>query len=637
MFAINRSKSWMALLLSVVLFILCALPVSAAEDTAKTFEIRVKVGSNQMKMNGTAIKIQPPFQTAGTTMVPLSVFTNTNGFGSKLQLKNNKIITLTYQKHVIVLTKGSKSATINGKKATLTAAPVDKQGVTMIPLSIIVKTFGAKLSTDAKTKELIIKGTVAASGDAGSGIDSDSGKSQIGDSYYKWSMNYPTGLVQDYQSETGDWISFSDVKGDYYLAVSVEEAAEQMDSSDKRDWLLEYSEYEETMVDIKTIQRSTGTFERMVTKSDDGFFYEYRGIQANGNFYVLIFGKKAKSAAELETNSGLIDSFKLSFTSTNKSLKDLARIKDGKIAFENSDYGLKLQLPKDWRANKGLSNPYFSGPDRSYLMLEVSSINDGDSLDKWVERKLQLIKDTKLETYYKISEISDISWNGVPAKLVKLSHSMDTETWWDEYEVYAVNGKHKYYVDFSFLQEYKDEVVAVVDEVLNGMKIDFAHVEKTFGEIPDSSDIDITAMVTKTNKTYGYSLTMPKYWTKGITNMESEELYFTGIGMDLSVAVDEDEDASISDYEEMLEMYYESEDSTTIIDSKSTVTFAGVTASKILLSTTEDTSPQLHTTVYILKYNDSIYVVQGEINDTFASDLNRKQLEDAMNSFKFTN
>ncbi|WP_373230852.1 stalk domain-containing protein [Cohnella sp.] len=635
MHVINRSKNWMPLWLAALLFILCASPVSAAEEAAKTFEIRVKVGSNQMKMNGAAVKIQPPYQTAGTTMVPLSVLTNTKGFGAKLQLKNNKIITLTYQKHVIVLTKGSKAATINGKKATLTAAPVDKQGVTMVPLKIIVKTFGAKLSSDAKTKELIIKGTVAASGDVASGIDPDSGKSQIGDSYFKWSMNYPTGLVQDYQTDLGEWISFSDVKGDYYLAVSVEEAADPLDTGDKRDLLIEYSDYDETMVDMKTSKRSTGTFERMITKSKSGFFYEYRAIQANGNFYILVFGKKAKSASELDANSGLLDSFKPSFSSTNKSLKDLARIKDGKIAFENSDYGLKLQLPKDWRADKGKSNPYFYGPDDSYLLLEVSSINAGDTLDNWVDRRLQLYKDLLAETYRKTPEVSSITWNGIPAKLVKSSYSNDTITWMNEYEVYVFNGEHKYYIDYTFKEKNKDNTGEVVDQLLNGMKVDFAHVEKSFGELPDPNDIDITTMVTKTNKTYGYSITLPKYWTKGVTDMESEEIDFSGFGIDLTVSIEED--SSLSEVQDMLEGFLNLDFAEIKLDSKSTVTYAGVSAAKYLISTTKEAPDQFHLTIYILENKGNVYIIEGELYDAYASDLNRKQLEDALNSFQLTN
>jgi hypothetical protein len=636
MLTIHRSKSWVAILLTAILLILCALPVSAAEE-AVPLEIRVKVGSDQMKIDGVALKIQPPYQTSGTTMVPLSVFTNTKGFGAKLQLKDNKIITLTYQKHIIILTQGSKSASIDGKKVTLTVAPVVKQGVTMVPLKILVNAFGAQLSSDATTKELIIRGTVASSGsseDKGTSIDPDSGKSQIGDSYYKWSMNYPTGLVQDYQSEKGDWISFKDVKGDYYLAVSVEEAEEPLDTDDKRDLLSGYSDEDETLVDTKTIKHPAGIFEQMIMKSTDGFFYEYRGIQSNGYFYIFIFGKKAKAASELSANSALVDSFKPSYNAASQAIKDLARIKNGKITFENEDYGLKLQLPKDWTSDKRSAGPYYSGPDDSYLLLTVDSISEGDTLDNWVKRRLQMLSDFKTNIYYTKPEISTIMWNGIPARLVTYSHSYDTVNWWDEYEVYAFNGAHKYYVDFAYLQEDKDDVKTVVDQLLHGMKIDFAHVEKSFGQIPDLYDVDMTATVTKTNKTYGYRLTLPKYWTKGVTDLESDELDFNGFGVGLVVTIDEE--SSFTEIQEYLEEAYKSM-GTLQVDSKLNVTYAGVKAIKYLISSTKKSSNQGHATIYILEKNKMVYMVVGELDDTFASELNRKQLENALNSFQFTN
>jgi hypothetical protein len=634
MSSVVRSKSWLAFMLAAVLFFVGTVPISAAVSGSNV-EIRIKVGSNQMKINGEATKIQPPFQSAGNVMVPLSVFTNIKGLGAKLQLKDNKIITLTYQKHAIILTQGSKSATIDGKKTALPVAPVSKQGVQMVPLGIIVKTFGATLATDASTKEIVIKATVVSNttGGANSGIDTDSGKSLIGDSYYKWSMNYPTGLVQEKQKSNGSWISFSDVKGDYYLAVSIEEAADLLAKEDKRKLLNDGIDDGETVVDMKTITRPAGSFERMVTRSKNGFYYEYRGIQANGYFYTLIFGKKAKTASELDSNSGLLDSFQPSYNSANKSLKDLARIKDGKVAYENSDYGLKIQLPKEWTEDTEGTNPYYSGPDSSYMSLMVNSIKQGDTLDEMVNRKLRLYKDISLEAYQKTPKTTSITWNGIPAILVEYSYSNDTKTWWSEYEVYAFKGNYKYYVNYTFKAENKDKVGDILDIVLNGMKIDFAKVEKSFGEIPDPADtIDLLTKVTKTSKTQGYSITLPKYWTKGNDDMESGNLHFMGYGIDFIVSVDTG--ASLAAYPEMLEKNYTTGGALKI-QSKTNVTYAGVNAIKYELVSTEIAKVFIHSTSYLFEKNGNVYLVQGLLNDTSATELNQKQLEEALNSFQF--
>ncbi|TFE29075.1 stalk domain-containing protein [Cohnella luojiensis] len=626
-----KGKGLVALLLAAVLFVLAAIPVSSAES-GTSLEVRVKVGSNQMKINGAAVKVQPPFKSAGNVMVPLSVFTNTKGFGAKVQLKNNKIITLTYEKHIVVLTLGSKSATIDGKKVTLAAAPVNKQGVTMVPLTILVKTFGAKQAIDAKTKEIVIKATVASdSTGSQSGIDTDSGKSQIGDSHYKWSMNYPTGLVQDVQFTNGEWISFSDVKGDYYMAISIMEAEDPLDVEDKRDLIKENMEDDETIVDVKTITRSGGSFERIVTKQYD-FFYEYRGIQANGYFYTVVFGKQAKSASELNQHAGLLDSFQPKYDSSNKSLKDLARIINGKVVFENKDYGLKIHLPKEWSEDTEDTNPYFYGPDSTSLMFQVNSIKPGDTLEDLIKRKLQFYKDQIVQTYQKDPITTAITWNGIPATLVEYSYTYDKETWWSEYEVYAIKGNNKYYLNYTFEDKDKDtdEVKGVLEEILHGMKVDFSVIEKSFGEIPDPNDTaDYQALVTKTSKTDEFSITVPKYWTKGLTDMESGSILFSGYGLDIYIGIDPE--SSLSELQESMETGFEIREYK--VDSKTNVTFAGVNATKYEISSTYS---NMRITSYLFENKGKVYLIQGSMNDFSGTEMNRNHFNAAINSFQFT-
>jgi len=504
----------------------------------------------------------------------------------------------------------------------------------MVPLAIIAKTFGAKLTKDAKTNEFVLSGITASSGTTGtSGIDSDSGKSLIGDSYYKWSMNYPTGLVQGKQWSNGNWISFSDVKGDYYLALSIDEIDEVLDKEDKRDILRESMGDEEKVVDMKTITRSGGTFERIVTKDYD-FFYEYRGIQANGYFYTIIFGKKAKSAADLDAHAGLLDSFKPSFNASNKALKDLARIINGNIKYENGEYGLSIELPKDWSEDTESTYPMFYGPDGSSLGLQVSSIKQGDTLDEMIKRKLQFYKDVMVEAYTKEPKVTEITWNGIPAILVEFSYSDDTKTWWSEYEVYTFKANYKYYVNYTYKTENKDDAKGILERILNGMKIDFSKVEKSLGEVPDPFDsIDLLATVTKTSKMNGFSISMPKYWTRANMDMDSANLIFSGYGMDLYLSVDQR--ISMDDYPEMIEKAYTANGGLKI-DSKTNITFAGVNAIKYELSSTSIAATAIHSTTYLFAKGDKVYLLQGVMNDTKATELNKKQLEAALNSFQFT-
>ncbi|MFC5469780.1 copper amine oxidase N-terminal domain-containing protein [Cohnella suwonensis] len=627
----NVAKVFLMSVLSAALFVVLAVPVSAATSG---IAIRIKVGSAQMKINSEVVKIQSPYLTAGNVMVPLSVFTNPKGFGAKVQLTNNKIIKLTYRKHIAVMTVGQKTATFDGKKATLPAAPVQKSGVMTVPLASVVKAFGATISKDAKTNEYIIAGIVAGTASAGnSGIDSDSGKSMIGDSFHKWSMNYPTGLVQNGDaSSDGSWVSFGDVKGDYYLAIAIEEMDEPMDSDEIRDYLTENYLDEETVVDVRTISKSGAKFERIVAKGS-AYYTEYRGFQANGNFYVVMFSKKAKSAAELSTHAGLLDSFKPEFNANNKALKDLAKVVDGMVAYSNPEYGVSLKLPVGWNKRSYMAYPYYVGPSSERLSMEVSSFEPGDTLDQWVDRRLRLYADVNNADYHKQPVKTSITWNGIPATVLELSHTDNKKDWTSEYELYAFYGTHKYYVKLSYLEKNKEKIKPVYEQAVQGMKVDFAKIEKDFGSVPDANDVDLRTVVTKTSKEYGYSIAIPKYWTRGVT-MEDDMVGFEGIGVEVEVAVEED--ATAEELIATFEKIVATDTLEGVSFTKSKATFAGVDAYKLEITQVGGSDVDSRMTMYLMDKNGKVYMVQGSIEDKHATELNKKQVEDALASFTFT-
>lgn len=624
-----RMKNPVAILLAVVLLLVAALPAVAAE-AAKQVEVRVKVGSKSMSVNGEKVTIQPPFNTGKIAMVPLSVFTNAKGFGATVK-PVNKNIQLTYLKHKLTITKNSKAATFDGKKATLPAAPVDKSGVTMVPVEAIAKALGIKLTTDTKTKELVLKGT-SANPAVGNSIDSDAGKNKVGDSYYKWSMNLPTSLAQNEQWDKGAKITFSDVKGEFYMAVFVDEAEEPMDAGEQKAWL-EDNAAGGTILDVGTVTVGKDTFQRILSKSA-GFFYEYRGIQRNGNFYTVIFGKTAKSKNELDAYKPLLDSFQTSFDKTNKSLKDLSIVKDGKIALSNANYGLSLKLPVSWNEEKYAETPTFDGPDDASLTVEVHSIIAGDTVDAWIEREFKQLELTSVQDYWKKVDEVSVTWNGIPAKVVTLAATQDKKTWYEVTRLFAINGNYKYDVNLNYKQAKKDQVAGIISEVLSGMKIDFPVIEKNFGQVPDEADtIDYDTTVTKTSKTYGYSVTVPKRWIDGVVDMEEDQVNFGDDG-GVFFVIETYEHDSIEGLPEILEKNLTS-GGTLKLDSRTSATFAGTNAVKMQFSTTPYApNGQMTVTAYLFTKNGVVYNVQGIMSDISATEFNKKQYEDAFNSFK---
>ncbi|MFC5469782.1 stalk domain-containing protein [Cohnella suwonensis] len=649
---IGIGKKGLALLLALVMLIAAAIPAEAA--AAGTKEIRVKVGSAQMKINGEAIKIQAPFLSANNVMVPLSVFTNAKGFGAKLQMTNNKVIKLTYLKHVVTMTTGSKAATIDGKKSTLAVAPANKNSVLMVPLVPVAKAFGAAQKNDAATKEIVLSfksatapaGGTGSAGNAGSGssisiIDSDFGKSKIGDSYYGWSMSYPTGLLKADQSSDGDMIIFQDVKKEYELGVFVEEAKNELTTNEKRTSIYDHFTKTEKAVDIRTVSGAAGSYEKIVSKNNEGYFFESRAIQANGFLYVIYFGKLATSASELDRYSKVLDSFKTSFDRSDVSLKDFTQIIDGYKTFSDADYGMDVKLPKEWSIDDKSAYPSFY-TDGAYVFVDISSKNAGDTADAWLKRKLSRFEQTFAPEYRKVLEQKDVVWNGVPAKALKISYSADTETWWEEYEVFAIQGEYRYYTEISYLDSQKTTYASLFDTVLRTLTVNTATVEKNFGLILDDvDDADRTSTVTKKSEKYGYGVTFQQYWTGVSKNFEEESVEYSFGGGGFGVDAWTEPESSFAEVAGFIDQHYQdllSKNAKMTIVENTMTTLGGLQAKKVVIDdkTNDDKNTPNRMITYYVYNNGQVYTVWGLYYLANGSDFIKKNLESALNSFVVT-
>ncbi|WEK53850.1 MAG: stalk domain-containing protein [Candidatus Cohnella colombiensis] len=637
---INKRHHFFALFLAAILFIVTAIPTHAASASSSgDVVVRVKVGSTQMTINGEKLTIEAPFVSGGTTLVPISVFTNAKGFGAKVKL-TGKSIQLTYQGHTIVVTKDDKAATMDGKKVTLVAAPVVKKGVTMVPVTAIAKAFGIKYSTDSSTKELVLSGAAAGSTTTSTNINTDAGKTQIGDSYFQWTINYPTGLIQEYQSSNGDVLVFRDIKKQFFLQIAVEDATELMTTEDIRAHLLRYVSKGETLVDKRTVTTATGTtYEKIVTKDKNGFFFEFRGTQTNKFLYTTIYGKTAANLAEFNAVGSILDSFKTSFNRSNKSIKDLTKIIDGFKVFLNSDFALAVSLPKDWKEDEESSYPYYEYED-AYMFMDVTSLEAGDTASAWAKRMTDRFEQLFAAEYGKIVEQKDITWNGVPAKVVKLRYSYDLTNWWEEYEVFAIKGNYRYYTEFAYPEKMASKKGVSFDQLINTMSVDFKFIESNFGLITDEYESkDRLTKVVQTNNDRGYQITVPKYWGKDEAKDEEglEYYYFPGGLIFIGAMSDQgNPQAIISNISSNLQLRTNGSSLVKIL-SNSTVDFAGATATKIVVEDKSNVkvSPQVETW-YLFSRNGHVYVVGGIYSLANGTPYVISQMEDALKSFTLT-
>ncbi|MBP2002742.1 hypothetical protein J2Z69_003853 [Paenibacillus shirakamiensis] len=95
----------------------------------------------------------------GTTLVPFRAISEALGIQVNWESKTKQIVAvknLEQGSSKVVLTLGSKTASVNGQSAPLAIAPQTLHGTTMIPLSFFSQQFGAKVNWDGATHTVSI-------------------------------------------------------------------------------------------------------------------------------------------------------------------------------------------------------------------------------------------------------------------------------------------------------------------------------------------------------------------------------------------------------------------------------------------------------------------------------------------------
>ncbi|MUT64975.1 copper amine oxidase N-terminal domain-containing protein [Paenibacillus sp. NEAU-GSW1] len=501
------------LLLAMLVFstLLPGTLFAATSSDAGAVEVRLKTGSSTVTINGAKSTVQAPYEASGTTMVPLSIITK--AFGAKLQLEDNKIITLSYNDKKIVVTIGSKTVKVNGSNKTVAVAPVIVKGTTMVPVRVIVEAFGASISKDAATKEIVIKGKRAETTSSG-GINTDSGKTKVGDSYMGWSMNYPPGLALISQNDDGSMVYWADTKTGNSLHVIIEDNAGEMSSSDIREELQYWMESDEVLIDKRTLTISGYSVEKLVTRSKEyGMMYEYRAILHNDKLYMLIGGVVGKDRTALESYQNLFNSFLPVFDKTNKALKDISNVVDGLRTYHDEDYGVTLKLPPNWRSESDESGLFYYSNDE-FFTLKISSLLEGDTADAWLQRKKANLVADFVPDYLRNVTTSEIKLQDGNALVLSYEVSYDKKEWQHINEVFLVVGDYRYQMTFYYDVKKAAEGEKLFLQSMTSIDIDTDFISKEFGLIEDESDmVDRSKKVVKKSSTYGYSFELPAYWT----------------------------------------------------------------------------------------------------------------------------
>ncbi len=625
----------LSLCLAFVL-LLSGQAIAAESTAAKTYEIRLKVGAETVKINGEAVKVQKIYKDKTTVMAPISVITR--AFGAVLTWDPKaQTIGLKYSSFSVQMKVGSNQAVMNGKKVTLTALPKMVNNVVMIPIQVVSEAFGAKVTTDTKTAEMVIKGTLAnVTAPVSTPINPDAGKTRIGDSFYKWSIKYPSGLVKNSQSFKEDWVSFSDAKGEYTLVVDVE--AETNVTLSKAALLKNLGErIDGTILEKKTVTEANKSYARVLSKNNDGSYSEDRAHFSQGYiYYVYLTVNKAenyKNAAKYKGYKDILDSFQMVFDVKAKTIKDISTVKNGYRLYSNVDHALSFNLPSDWEADEeGL---YFYKGDYQYLSIVITSISEGDTLERWVARDELKFSEEYAADYGKSLSVTAGKTAGVPS-LKKVYEYTAGDKWRATSEIYFFKGKYKYYFTLGYLKENASENLTIFNKIQKSILVDSSKIDSSFGVIEDEQEtVDKTATLTKVNKEFKYQLVVPELWSDDTEENDEESFTFSFKGGSFTVYADATStmQANVNylhtTYEEAAEL---NPDFKAVETDESLL---GFTARKFVV-TNKDQGVPFTNTQYILSRNNVTYFIVLIINDWAATDVNKKRLEDALNSFTFT-
>ncbi|MFC4776055.1 stalk domain-containing protein [Paenibacillus sp. GCM10023252] len=625
-------KSLFSMLLAALL-ILSVVPagVFAATDASKVV-VTLKTGTASVNVNGTPTAVPTaPYVLNGTTMVPLKVITL--AFNASLKLQDNKIITLNYNDKEVILTMGSTTVKVGGKAVTVANAPKIQNGTTMVPARVIVEAFGATIAQDKTTKVITITG-VRAEGTGTVTIDSDAGKTKVGDSHQGWSMKYPAGLIQVNQSSNGDFVMWADAKEAAMVFVSSYPVDNELTRDEKRELIEEEMGYNETLIDKRTITVGASSFEKFVARSDDGAFYEYRGIQQGEKFYIVSIGIEGKSKDVLNAYQSLLDSFKPSFDKKDTTIKDITKVVNGLITHINKEFGLTVKLPTDWEDEGYGSMPYYASDDGEFS-LTISSLVENDTAEKWLARKQSELHEDYLPAAIRNESVSTIKLKDGTAQLLKYELPQEDNSWTSVYTAFLVVGEYRYEFTYSFNSDLGIKGHNLFNKIMETVDVDTDYIASNFGQLEDENDmVDRTTTVTKKSKKYGYSITLPTYWEGDLKDFEENYIIYSFSGGEFFVSINEDETRDVTTKYYTDYIAEEGSEELKLLEN-TTVTLAGKTANKLVVEYTEEDEGTNTQTFYIVDHAGHSIAFGFNLNEKNATTSNLQRIEKAIQSITF--
>ncbi|WP_409341108.1 S1C family serine protease [Paenibacillus sp. MBLB4367] len=506
-------------------------------------------------------------------------------------------------------------------------------------VNLTVKSEGKEASFSITlTEDKTVTSSKKKENEGNTAIDTDQGKTKIGDSENGWSMKYPPGLMSDAGFDDEDSATFFDSKGEFMIHVQVED--NQGESLSKAALMRKISgeSRDAIVLEKRYIDSASAPYVKTSGKLDEnGGYFQARAYQHKGKVYLVSLfvysGENNVSSIKVNSYIDLLDSFTLSFDTSDTSVKDLRKHK--KSVAVTTEYGLAMELPEGWEKD-GDSVLSYSDDDKRSFSVSVTSASSGDKLSDWADREEAAFKSNFAQGYREVGEKKERTVSGVPA--IEASYGWTMGKDWENIRVlYLIKDKYKYSFAFHYpKQEKAADTEAWIGSIVDTIQIDKELMNESLGFIQDEDELaDPDATTLYTNKTYKYSVRVPEEWitySYGSKTDRPVALYSFAGG---SFTISADEDRAYDEVVKKKEAEHK-KSAEADADYKYTVsdeTLFGESGKAITVQYSTNKVPYETKEFYFAK-NGITYSITYRINDAVKTDLNTARLKQAFESIK---
>lgn len=617
-----------------MLFTSLSLPVWGDDVVPEKRVLTVQSGSSTASVNGTAYTIAKPQLKQGVLMVPLGVFKK--AFGSEIRLEGENRVRLLQGSHTVVLVIDNKTAWIDGKKVQLPAEPTMVAGTLMVPLRPVAAGIGAKVSSSQGKLSISLMVMDKEEKQGEGEINNTTGKTRIGNSYYEWSMNYPSWMMVGRGTDDESGAAFNDATGRYYLEVHASSQKVKQSPDDLLERLLkEVNDSGDVVLHQETVSGGTVRYARVISRDVDGVLWEGRQYYANDRVYELYFADaEAVHYKDMDKHAGLLGSFRTTYNAGDKSAKDVSTIVNGLREAGSEEYGIWFGVPAGWEINN--KEMLYGGEGEGYLSVSVTSAPTGadSTLSAWAQRLKDWLPESFVKDAYEYVGLTPVEISGVKGQIQEVRYNFG-DKWVTEYEVMIQKNGYRYYLEYA-VPDGQERAASNWKKVLESIEIDYEVVPENFGRIGEEGYLtDKSKMRTKNSQAYRYHIDIPRYWEPLNDQFEqgSVEYGFAGGGFEIIAQRDVAAEYIVSN----LKRYYNEASSASGTKVKllgvENITYAGVPAVSFKVHQVKN-GVGFTTQEIVFESGNIAYTITTTLNDANATDVQKAAIERALSSFE---